>query len=180
MTMLLADIYMKKGMLRDAHDQYQSLVRGKTLLDNKEIARAYLLQGKILNREKDFKKARKALVRSIAIAEKNNDNKALLQSAYMELGGIFQNEKKYQQAIKAFELGFTLGYGPDNNDYWKIRFRLALLYLATDKLKEAEPLLNDILEGGDTILQQKAQVRLGTIKLDKQLGRLTLMPEMGN
>jgi len=119
-------------------------------------------------------------VQSIAIAEKDEDNNALLQSAYIELGGIFHNEKKYKQAIKAFELSFTLGYGPDNDDYWMMRFRLASSYLAADEPKKAEPLLNEISEEGDSILQQKAQIRLGSINLDKQLGRLTLKSETGD
>ena len=67
-----------------------------------------------------------------------------------------------------------MGYGADRSDYWDSRFHLALSYLNIGESLKAEPLLNEVSEGGDEVLQQKAQLRIGSLSLEKQLKRLSI------
>lgn len=177
MTMLLADIRRKRGKLKDAYALYQSLVRDKRVLPAGDIAKAYLYMGRISSSKGEYENARNALNRCMALIENDQENKELLKSAHMELGHTFYDEKMYMQAAKYFERGFDLGYGPDKTDYWETRFKLALSYMEVGKDNKAEPLLSEISEGGDTLLQQKAQIRLGALGLEKHLKRLSIMSE---
>jgi len=177
MTLLLADIYRKKGSLRKAYDLYQSLVRGKRLLTDMEIASAYFAMGEISNRERRYEKAKEALNRCIALAENDKGSKEILQSAFMELGNSHNNEGRHRQAIRSFQRGLDLGYGPDKKDYWESKFRLALSYQGAGEHLKAENVLSEILEEGDPILRQKVEVKLGVIGLEKELQRLSIWQE---
>ena len=75
---------------------------------------------------------------------------------------------------EAYEKGFALGYSMDNPDYWETRFRLALSYIDLGESVKAETILNEISEGGDSILQQRAQIKLGSLNLEKQLRFLSI------
>ena len=177
MTFLLADIYRKKDHLKKAYDLYQSLVKGKRKLADSDIARAYFYMGEISNRERHYEKAKEALNRCIALAEKDKDSKGILQSAFMELGNSHHKEGRHQQAIKSFQRGFDLGYGPDNKNYWESKFRLSFSYQEVGENLKAENILNEILEEGDPLLQQKVEVKLGVMGLEKQLKRLSIWQE---
>ncbi len=174
LDMLLADIYMEEGELEDANLLYRSIVKGKRGFPDKEIARAYLSMGIISNIQKNYQESKRALNRCIALAGKTDQSDDLLQSAHMELGKVLQNEGNPREAVKFFERGFELGYGPDKGEYWGNRFRLALSYMDIGQGPKAEPLLNEISEEGDPVLQQKAQIRLGSIGLESQLQRLSI------
>jgi len=70
-----------------------------------------------------------------------------------------------------------LGYGPDKKNYWESRFRLSLSYQEIGENFKAENILNEILEEGDSLLQQKVEVKLGVMGLEKQLKRLSIWQE---
>ena len=176
-SLLLADIYRGNGMTEDAYRIYQSVLSEGKQLTNGEIAHAYLSMGEILNNQGNYEEARKILNRCIDLASKDKINDDTLQSAHIELGDVLNKEGKYLYAAKAFERGFNLGYSADKPDYWESRFKFATSYLMAGENAKAEPLLNEIVEQGDTILQQRAQLKLGYLDLEKQLQRLSLNGE---
>lgn len=176
-TFLLAKLRRNKGDLKGAYELYDSLVTGKRMLSDGEIAGAYLEMGKISNVERQFEKAREALNRCVALAEKDRDGRGLVRSAFVEMGNGYHKEGNHKQTIRFFRKAFDLGYGPENRDYWESNYRLALAYLKTGKNREAERLFNAISEEGDPILQQKVQIKMGMIDLEKQLKRLPLARE---
>ena len=71
MALLLADLYRKNRRFEDAYKLYQSVTRGRRVLPESEIARAYLIMGSISNQRAQYEKAREALNRCIALAEKD-------------------------------------------------------------------------------------------------------------
>jgi len=173
-NLLMADIYNLKGRNIDAVRLYREAVRNIKELPPNDVARAYLNIGTALRNRKQYKDARNALNNSIDISLKNNGDYDVLQLAYMELGNVFYKEAKYNGAVKAFERGFSMGYGTDNSDYWETRFRQAIAYIRMGEGTKAESLLTDISEGGDNLIQQRAQIKLGSLALEKQLRFLSL------
>ena len=171
---LLADLYRKAGLLHDAYALYQSTVTGKGELPDSETARVYLSMGSIAAGQGDLKTSVTLLTKCLSIADKAKDQNELIQSANMELGKVFYITGDHANAVKAFERGFELGYGPEKTDYWQNRYRLALSYLKAGHDLKAEEVLNEVSEGQDTVLQQRAQIKLNTISLDRQLKRLAI------
>lgn len=176
MSLMLADIYRSKDMIDKAYPIYESIVRNPKGLDKMDEARAYLELGKIFYKKRDYERAKISLNRCIDIAEKIKSRGEILQQAHMEAGRVLYGEQKYKQAVVSFERGFSLGYAPEREDYWERRFQLALAYMGTGEDSKAVPLLSEISDEGDAILQQKAQLRLGSIGLTRELRRLSLNP----
>lgn len=174
-NMRLADMYQLKGRNKEAEDIYNQIIKNSNTLPPHDMAKAYLNLGINFKGRKQYNEARNALVNSINIALDNKGSQELLPRSYIELGNVLHAEGKYLQAVKAFEKGFDLGYDSDNQDYWEIRFRQAMGYIKTGDNSKAETLLGDISEGGeDSILQQRAQLKLGSIQLSKQLKVLSM------
>ncbi|MBW2302770.1 MAG: tetratricopeptide repeat protein [Deltaproteobacteria bacterium] len=173
-TLKLADLLKENADFRRAYGLYESVVKDKRVLSDLEIARAYLAMGQISNLEQRYERARASLNRCIALAEKDRKDLGLLQSAYVEMGNGYHREGNDAMAIKAYRRGLDLGYGPEKKDYWKINYRLALSYLNTGKTREAEEIFNAIAEEGDPLLQQKVQIKMGMMDLEKQLKRLPI------
>ena len=178
-TILLADIYRKKGALKDAYRLYEAIINGKRLLEDNEIAMIYLHMGKISIKKYKYEKARGALNQCIALAEKKKDLKTLLITAVIVKGNSYYHEGRHRQAVSFYEDGLERGYSRDNSDYWEIRYRLALSYLEIDEDLKAEPLLNEIAEEGDPVMQQRVQMKLGMMGLEKQWKLLSLRPVEG-
>ena len=143
-------------------------------LPEDEIARAYLSLGTISKKMNRFDQAETLLERCIIIAENLKGQEEILQMAYIELGKTLHAGARHKNAIKYFERGFSLGYGPDRADYWQTRYQLALSYIETGDYMKSEPLLAEISEEGDPLLQQMAQIKLGSIGLEKYLSRLSI------
>ncbi len=174
-NILLADMYQLKGRNKEAEDIYNQVIQNNNALPPQDMAKAYLSLGVSFKDRKQYDEAKSALINSINIGLDNKDAQNLLRRSYIELGNILHAEGKYYQAVKAFEKGFALGYEADNQDYWEIRFKQAMDYIKTGENIKAETLLGDISEGGeDTILQQRAQLKLGSIQLSKQLKKLSM------
>jgi tetratricopeptide (TPR) repeat protein len=174
-NMLLADMYQLKGRNKEAEDIYAQIIQNSNALPPHDMARAYLNLGISFKERKQYNEARNSIINSINIALDNKESKELLRRSYIELGNVLHAEGKYYQAVKAFEKGFDLGYDTDNQDYWEVRFRQAMGYIKTGEDSKAETLLGDISEGGeDSILQQRAQLKLGSIQLSKQLKVLSM------
>jgi tetratricopeptide (TPR) repeat protein len=177
-NMLLADMYQLKGMKKEAEALYSQIIQSSSSLPPNDIAKAYLSLGINYKERKQYNEARNALVNSINIGLENKESQGLLRRSYIELGNVLHAEGKYYQAVKAFEKGFDLGYDAENPDYWEVRFRQAMGYIKTGENSKAETLLGDISEGGeDSILQQRAQLKLGSIQLAKQLKVLSMGEE---
>jgi lipopolysaccharide biosynthesis regulator YciM len=179
-ALLLAEIKEMEGKPDEAFALYEAVVKGQRLLPDEDIARAYFNMGRISDRDANYEKAREALNRCIALAEKKAHMKALNQSALIELGNSFYSEGKYARAVRAFQDGFEQGYGPENREYWEMKYRLALSYMGIGESSRAEPILSEISDEGDSVLQQKALIKLGTIGLRTQLKRLSIWPYLGH
>ncbi len=174
---MLAGLRRKKGDLKGAYELFDALVSGKRMLPDSEIAGAYLEMGKISNSQRQYEKARDSLNRCVVLAEKDRSDRGLVQSAWVEMGKGYYGDGNYKQVIRAFGKAFDLGYGHEKGDYWDINYLLALSYLKTGNHGEAERLFNAISDEGDPVLQQKAQIKMGMIDLEKQLNRLPLAKE---
>jgi FimV-like protein len=174
LNLIQANIYKDKGREEEAYGLYETVINNKGNLLNNEIAEAYLNVGIILKNKRNYTGARMALNKSITLSLKDESDFDILQPAYKELGDVFRLEGKYNKAVKAYEKGFALGYGVDNPDYWETRFRLALTYIDLGENVKAEAVLNEISEEGDTILQQRAEIKLGSLDLEKQLRFLSI------
>jgi FimV-like protein len=168
----LALLYIQDKMLNDAYTLCQSIISGDKLLPEGEIAETYILTARILNLQKRYAEAEAIINSTPGMPDKMKSD--LLRSAYMELGKAYYNTGDYPGAVKSYENGFDLGYGTDNEDYWNLRFNLAQSYISAGDERKARLLLSEISEGGDSILQQRAQVQLGSMDLEQQLQRLPL------
>jgi FimV-like protein len=163
---------MEENMLEDAYSLCKTLMAEDKDLSNKETVETYVLAGKILNKQLRYDEAVKTLNSIPGMPDRINSN--VLKSVYMELGNAYYSAEDYPKAIKSYEGGFNLGYDQENKDYWDARFNLAEAYFNAGAEKKAKTLLNEISENGDTLLQQRAALKLGSMDLEKQLQRLAI------
>ena len=168
----LALLYIEDNMLNDAYRLCRSIIDGEKVLPDEELAEVYLLTGRILNMQKRYADAEGVIISTPGMPDRVKND--LLKPAYMELGKSYYNMGDYQRAARSYEKGFNLGYGAENRDYWNLRFSLAQSYMNAGEDNKARTLLSEISEGGDGILQQRAQLQLGTMDLEKQLQRLPM------
>jgi len=171
-TKSLALLYSSDNRLGDAHMLLQSLLGGEKLLPDDEITGAYILSARILNKQKKYAEAEKTINSIPGMPDRIKGDS--LMSAYMELGKACYGEGHYPKAVIYYQKGFDLGYGADNKDYWDLKLNLAQAYANAGQLNKAETLLTEISEGGDSVMQQRAQLQLGSMSLEKQLKRLPL------
>ena len=68
--------------------------------------------------------------------------------------------------------------GPDPR-YWDLRYRLAMKYVKAGSLQTGEKLLREISEEGTPALQSNAQIKLGSLSLQRQLEKLSIWPQIG-
>ncbi|MBN1107090.1 MAG: tetratricopeptide repeat protein [Deltaproteobacteria bacterium] len=179
-TLLLAGVVQRKGELRRAFDLYQTLLGEKRLLSDREMAQVYFSMGSISNRQNRYEKARESLNRCIALAEKNVESKDLLRSALVEMGNSFHGEGRHREAVRYYQQGLDLDYAPEMKGYWEVKYRLALSFLGTGENATAERIMSEIAEEGDSAFQQKAQIKIGLMGLEKQLKRLPLGQKAGS
>jgi tetratricopeptide (TPR) repeat protein len=179
MKMVLADMYQQTGKSKKARRLYEDIVKGKRVLKDREIAEAYYAMGAISHKEKNHERAKESLNRCIALVEKDKDAKVLLQDAFVELGHTYQDDGRHLQAITSYQKGLDVGYETTREGYWDTQFRLAMSYLEIGEEAKAEPLLTQILDEGDPILQQRVELKLGLIGLEKQLKRLSIWQDAG-
>jgi tetratricopeptide (TPR) repeat protein len=179
MKMVLADVYKQTGKWKKARRLYEDVVKGKRVLGDRKIAEAYYAMGAISNKEKNHERAKESLNRCIALVEKDKDAEELLQDAFVELGHTYHDDGRHLQAITSYQRGFDLGYGAARKGYWDTQFRLAVSYLELGEEAKAESLLAQILDEGDPILQQRVELKLGLIGLEKQLKRLSIWQDAG-
>jgi tetratricopeptide (TPR) repeat protein len=172
--LLLGELYRKRGELKKASEIYQSILVEKRLLSDREMAGLYLGLGTISNRQNLYEKARDALNRSIALSEKDRESRGLLRDAYLEMGNSYHLEGRHQEAIRHYGNCLDLDYGPEMKGYWDVKYKLALSHLGTGESQMAERIMNEIMEEGDPALQQKVQMKMGTIALERELKRLPI------
>ena len=174
-NLLLADMYKLNGRNNDAEKLYNQVIENMNDLPAEDAARAYLNLGLTFKARKQYSDARNALNHSITIGIEKKISSSVLRSAYTELGNVLYSEGKHKQAAKAFEKGFEIGIDTEEPEYWDIRFRQAMAYLKTGEDSKAETLFNDISEGdANEILQQRAQLKLGSLVLARQLKILSM------
>ncbi|RLB17791.1 MAG: hypothetical protein DRG82_05540 [Deltaproteobacteria bacterium] len=70
------------------------------------------------------------------------------------------------------------GRGPDSR-YWKLRYRLAMKYVKAGNFQTGEKLLREVSEEGTPALQSDAQIKLGSLNLQRQLKKLSIWPQIG-
>jgi tetratricopeptide (TPR) repeat protein len=173
-TLLHAEICLKKGEMKRALDLLQSLLGEKRFLSDREMAGVYLDIGRLNNRQQFYEKARESLNRSIALAEKDRESRELLRPAFEELGNGYHREGRHQEAVRYYGKCLELDFAPEMKGYWEIKYRLALSYLGTGENNMAERIMGEIAEEGDPVTQQKAQMKMGLVTLEKELKRLPM------
>jgi FimV-like protein len=176
LRLLLADIHLEDGRRKEAYAVYESLAKKADVLSKPEKARVHYSIGRILNTQELHGDAVSSLKRSVAILEEegDQDQKDLYLEALAELGESYRGEGNKEQAIQVFKKAFDAGYSPEKEGYWDLKYKLAESYLETGKIARAEKVLREILEEGDEDLQPMAQIKVGSIELRKQLGRLSV------
>lgn len=174
LDLLLADLYRDQGRGPEALALYRDLVRGERLLKDREIARTYLEMGRITGRRGGHEEARASLNRCIGLLEPSKEKDPLLSAAYVELGKAYHGDALHEKALEAYDRALESGLSPDDPGYWELRFHMALAYLETKQYEKAEPLLTEISEQGDGLLQQRVRIHLGMLGLEKQLQRLSI------
>jgi len=168
----LALLYIEENMLNDAQSLCNSIIEGERLLPEDELADVYFLSGRILNLQKRYSDAEAAINAAPGMPDRiKNDS---LMSAYMELGKAYYHTGNYPGAVRSFEKGFDLGYAENNKDYWNLRLDLAQAYADNGEHDRARALLSEISESGDSISQQKAALKIGSMDLEEQLKRLPI------
>jgi tetratricopeptide (TPR) repeat protein len=168
----LAKLYMEENMLDEAYSLCKTLMAAEKGLSNDDAVETYILAGKILNKQQKYDDAVKTLNSIPGMPDRISSS--VLKSVYMELGNAYYSAGDYPKAAKSYEGGFNLGYGPENKDYWDARFNLAEAYFNAGAEKKARTLLTEISESGDTLMQQRAALKLGSMDLEKQLQRLSI------
>ncbi len=172
LRLILAGLYQETGRSRQALEIYEDLVDGRLLLPDREIAKIHLEMGRIANKAGEPDQARASINRCIGLASRDPKNRVILRQAYAELGDSYFRETRYAKALEAYELALEAGYGPGEEGYWGMRFRMAQSYLEVGDYESAEPLLVEVSEEADPLLQQRVLIRLGMIELERQLRRL--------
>ena len=173
-NLLLADICQKRGEMKRATDLLQSILGEKRLLSDREMAGLYLGMGRIHLRQNLSEKARESLNRSIALAEKDRENREVLRSAYHEIGNSYHAEGRHQEAVRYYGQCLDLDYAPEMKGYWDVKYKLALSYLGTGETTMADRIMNEIAEEGDPAIQQRVQVKMGLVSLERELKRLSM------
>ncbi len=171
---MLANLYLERGRSHDAYRLFQDLVRRERLLPDRQIASMYLNMGRIAARNGDLEEARSSLNRCIGIVERSEEDRAVLREAYAELGTAYYIEGRYTNALDAFNRALEEGFSIEDKGFFEMRFNMAQAYLETGNPKRAEPILVELSEEEDDLLQQRARIRLGRLGLDRQLQRISL------
>ncbi len=174
MDHMLANLYLECGRSADAYRLFQDLVQRERLLPDTEIASSYLQMGRIAARNGNLEEARSSLNRCIGIVEQSEKDKPILRQAYSELGTAYYLEGRYTNALDAFNRAMEQGLSAEDGGFFEMRFNMAQAYLETANHGRAEPILLELSEEGDEILQQRAMIRLGRLDLDRQLQRISL------
>jgi tetratricopeptide (TPR) repeat protein len=178
-TLILAQIYHKKGDLKQAYQLAQTIVNDERLLRDDEIARAYLFMGQISVQEGKYEKSREVLNRCIALAEKDKKNKEILYTALVKMADSYHYEGNHAQALKYYQESYDQGFDRQAEGFMEVRFRQAVSLIETGDTKEAQNILSEIADEGDFAMQQRAQMKLGTLELTKQLKQLHLKEGAG-
>ena len=103
----IGNIYDLKGDTKEALKHYQLALKlaneeGYQLLQTDVLSNI----GRLYHQLKDFKKSEEYLNQNLAIC-KNLESPGALNTAYLELGSLFQDQKKYALAGKYFQEAFA-------------------------------------------------------------------------
>jgi len=172
----LVRMYIDKGKARAAFALFQGLVKQERLLPAKEFAAVYLDMGGVASRSGNHDQAKELLNRCVGLAETVEQDSVLLRRALAELGNAYFREAGYAKAIEYYNRALEKGFSPDDRGYWETRFLMAKAFLETGQYAQAEPMLVEISEQGDGLLQKRVRMRLGMLDLEKQLKRLSNWP----
>ena len=143
-----------------------------------DITDRRLPTGEIANIERRYEEAREWLNKSIALSEKDRASRVYLQKALAAIGNGHFQEEHFETALDFYRKGLDEGYSPEVPGYWSTRYNQAMSFLALGRNQKAEPILREISEEGDPLLQQKVQIKLGDLGLEKELKRLPLYKDI--
>ena len=180
LSLLLADLYRDSAKPAKALPIYEEIVQTRSDLSTRELAKAWLEIGKIQNQMRHIKEARRALEICISLTGTDERQKETRLSALLEMAKTYRSEGNPSEASRILENILKEGYGPDGEYYWDLKFRLAQCYEQLGKMEKAKALYKEVGDEGPSILQARAQMRLGSIMLNDQLKTLPHWPELAS
>ena len=169
---LLADVLRQMGNDRAASGLYEKLVRAESALPKKEKVEGLLSLGEILNEEGNYARGREWLEKAAALTEADPAYTELHAGVLAAMGDGYSGEKRPKDAAQFYDKALKAGYGPERPGYWGIKFRMAESHLALGERTLARKIFREIQEEGDSDLQSRVQLRLGSMDLEDQLMRL--------
>jgi tetratricopeptide (TPR) repeat protein len=180
----MANTYLSMGGVLNAQGKYQegraALNRSIALSENRKELKGVLFSalgklGEGYLEEKRYPDAlgafAQALRRGYEKSEPGFWNLQLGQAeAFLGLGRRSAAESVLNEVYE--------GRGPDQR-YWDLRYRLAMEYVKAGSLQTGEKLLREVSEEGTPALQSNAQIKLGSLSLQRQLEKLSIWPQIG-
>lgn len=171
-SLFLAKAYHKMGQLSKALTEYKRAVSKDKVLDKTQRLRVWLKIGKIQNSMGKVIEARDAFNKCVTLAGKASKYKHFRLSALMEMAETYIREGSPSKAAKILKGILDEGYGPKEEHYWDVKFRLARCYEQMGMMDKAKPLYKEIGDEGPNLFQFRAQMRLGSIVLNDRLKEL--------
>ncbi len=179
-SLFLGKCYQEMGELSNALSEYRRSVDCGKGLDRREQLSAWLEIGKIQNVMGKVLEARDALNRCLKLAANTRQYRGIRLSALLELAKSYTVQGSPSGAAKILESILEQGYGPGGEYYWEVKFRLARCYEQMGAVDRAKALYKEISDEGPSILQARAQIRLGSIVLNDRLRALPHWSELAS
>ena len=179
-SLFLGHAYQQISLISKALDSYKEAVANEMALNKRQRLEAWLEIGRIENRLGNAPQARSALRRCLQIASKAKVYEKIRLLALLEMAESYRAENNPREAAKILEDILQTGYGPDNENYWQIKFRLARCYEQMGEINKAKTLYKEMEDEGTPILQARAQMYLGSIELNNRLKALSHWSEIAS
>ena len=179
-SLFLGKAYQEMGQLSKALAVYKRVATKDKVLDKAQRLRVWLEIGKIQNTMGKVLEARDALNRCLNLAGKAGKYKQFRLSALMELTKTYTTEGNPSKAARILKGILDQGYSPEEEYYWDVKFRLAQCYEQMGMMDKAKALYKEIGDEGPTVLQFRAQMRLGSIVLNDRLKELPHWSEVAS
>ncbi len=178
--LFLGKSYQEIGKASKALVEYKKAVEDPVNLSVADQLSAWLEIGRIQNRLGRVPEARNALNKCLSLTDNSQKYKDMRLSALLEMAKTYTYQGSPSEAARILEGILKEGYGPEAQHYWEIKFRLARCYEQMGVMDKAKALYKEIGDEGPSILQARAQIRLGSIVLNDRLKALPHWSEVAS